>query len=132
MRTLNDLMQFDHVVRVHPDGTVTDDVPDVWAPDLLMDTDGDGSILDEHEKDYTEQAQRQGWRLLTGWTGQDRYNGCIMHASEYVGGGLETHIRENPGLYVCITVKCLPTSEDGETECAGWAIAYRAEETEGE
>jgi hypothetical protein len=42
-----------------------------------------------------------------------------MHPSEYVGGGLEDHIRETPGTYVAIVVRC----SDGED--AGWAVAYR-------
>jgi hypothetical protein len=42
-----------------------------------------------------------------------------MHTSEFVGGGLEDHIRETPGSYAVVIVRC----DDGED--AGWAVAYR-------
>jgi hypothetical protein len=124
-QTLNDIMTFDQVIRVHPDGTIEDSVPGVDAPQLYMDTVDDecGSILPEHEADYIKQAEGQGWEILSGWTGQYGYSGICMHASEFVGGGLEDHIRETPGLYVVLTVDT--DDEDGPTE---WVIAYRAEE----
>jgi hypothetical protein len=121
MPTLNQIMEFDHVIRVGPDGTITGKVPGVHAPELLMSTDDDGQILDEHERDYIGQAKRQGWELLSGWTGQSGYSGVVMHASEYVGGRLEDHIRETPGLYAVISVE---TDDDSE-DAAGWAVAYR-------
>ena len=82
-----------------------------------------GSILKEHEDDYIEQARGQGWEILSGWTGQYGYHGICLHESEFVGGGLETHIRENPGLYVVLTVDT-ENNEDSPTE---WVVAYRAE-----
>jgi hypothetical protein len=94
-----------------------------------------------------------GWTLLSGFTGQDGYNGPVMHASEYVGGGLERHIRETPGYYVVLIVNALEhhvwqesrftstttcercgllplDADDMETTCqsdepAGWAVAYK-------
>jgi hypothetical protein len=123
-RTLNDIMTFDQVIRVRPDGTIEDNVPGVYAPQLYMQTADDeyGSILKEHEDDYIKQAAGQGWEILSGWTGQYGYHGICLHASELVGGGLETHIRETPGLYVTLTVDT--DDEDGPTE---WVVAYRAE-----
>jgi hypothetical protein len=119
-RDLNEIMEFDHPVQIGPDGEVTEIGPGVYAPELLMETDEDGQILDEHEADYIEQARRQGWELLTGWTGQHAYHGPVMHPSEFVGGALSDHIRETPGTYVVITVE----TDDSE-DAAGWAVAYR-------
>lgn len=118
---LNSIMEVGHVIRVAEDGTVTDDVPGVWAPELLMSVGSDGQILDSHEAEFIESARAQGWDLLTGWTGQYSYSGCVMHPSEYVGGALARHILDTPGLYAVITVE---TDDDSE-EAAGWAIAYR-------
>lgn len=121
IRPLNEIMDFDHPVLVGPGGTITDKLPGVYAPELHMETDDDGQILDEHEQDYVEQARRQGWELLTGWTGQYSYHGPVMHPSEFVGGALADHIRETPGIYVVVTVE---TDDDSE-DAAGWAVAYR-------
>lgn len=99
-RTLNDVMEFDHVIRVHEDGSISEP-SDVFAPEM-----NDGEVYD-------------GWELLTGFTGQYGYSGPMMHASEFVGGGLERHIRETPGLYVALV------DYSGEDEPDGWAVAYR-------
>jgi hypothetical protein len=121
-RPLNEIMEFDHPVQIGPDGTVTDHVPGVYAPELVMETDDDGQILDGHEADYTEQARQRGWELLTGWTGQYGYRGLVMHPSEYLGGALADHIRETPGTYVVLAVEC-----DQDSDPAGWAVARRIE-----
>jgi hypothetical protein len=52
------------------------------------------------------------------------YHGIVMHSSEYIGGALETHIRETPGLWVAVTVE----TDDDDEQAAGWALAYRAED----
>ena len=116
--SLNDRMEFDHVITVAADGTVAD-AKGVYAPELLMGTDGDGSILAEHEADYVGRSELQGWRLLSGWTGQYGYRGIGMHTSEFVGGGLAEHIIANPGTYVVIDIQ---TDDDAPPD--GWAIAY--------
>ena len=118
MRELNDLMDFDHVIRVHKDGAITEP-RDVYAPELLMGVDADGQILNAHEAGYIADAKRQGWSLERGWTGQYSYSGVVMHPSEYVGKSMEDHIRETPGLWVVIVVQC----EDDYD--AGWALAYQ-------
>jgi hypothetical protein len=116
---LNGVMEFDHVIRVK-DGSRVAEPEGIHAPELYMSTADDGQILDEHERDYREQAERQGWQLLTGWTGQHGYRGLVMHPSEYVGGNLAEHILGRPGDYVAVTVE----TDDGQG-LAGWAIAYR-------
>lgn len=102
MATLNDLMEFDCVVQVNPDGTVVPvlgvDGPELFDDELLSDT----------------------WTLLDGFSGQYGYSGPLMHQSEYVGGGLETYILSHPGLYVTL----VNTPAD-DTEPTEWAIAFR-------
>lgn len=127
-RALEDIMEIDHVIRVNPDGTITESVPGVYAPDLLMATADDdcGSILAGHEADYIAQAERQGWCLERGWTGQYGYSGLAMHPSEYIGGDLEEHILKTPGLWVAITIETdRSVGDDDPDEPVGWAVAYR-------
>ena len=119
--TLNALMVTDHVVMVTPDGTVTDKgFTGIHAPEFHVDTDGYGSILAEHETDMIEMIRAQGWEVETGWTGQYSYSGPIMHPSEFIGGGLERHIRETPGYWVACSVTML-----GDEEDAGWVVMHR-------
>lgn len=146
---LNSIMQFDHVVRVAPDGTVTDRVDGVWAPEIHIDTDDDGQILDQHERDMVEYVRSQGWELETGWTGQYLAKGSpVMHTSEFIGGALADHILATPGLWVACVVdtdnpecrddvegcvissRCQGCEDNGrEREGAGWVLAFREENT---
>lgn len=125
MPPLNELMEFDRVLQVTPKGIL------IYRPDVNIYADLNVT------KDGTDEFElSEGWTLLTGFTGQHGYNGPVMHPSEFVGGGLERHIRETPGYYVVLIVegRC---DYDGSTECdpevgcscepAGWAIAYREE-----
>lgn len=105
---LNSVMEFGHVIRVHPDGTISEP-RDVWAPGLCD----------------SELESSSPWSLLDGFSGQDRYSGPIMHASEFVGGGIARYILDHPGYYV--TLVDYP-SEDDEPD--GWAIAYMDAELE--
>lgn len=107
-KSLNDIMGFDHVVIINKDGSVSDGpnsicVPELWEDDLSSDE----------------------WELLSGFSGQDRYNGPIMHDSEYIGGGLEDYIIEKPGIYVAIVSNYFGEDDvdDAETEISGWAVA---------
>lgn len=100
---LNDVMEFDHVVMVRDDGTVTDGPAGVYAPELF-----DGELMGE------------GWELLDGYSGQYRYSGPIMHSSEYIGGSMERDILAEPGMYVALVDY---PSDDGEPD--GWAVARR-------
>lgn len=122
---LRTIMDFDHVVRIHEDGTVSEPrdeyAPEVWQ-DYDIDEDGyahcrmEPVILDKD------------WTLLTGHTGQYGYNGAVMHPSEYIGGGLADYILDNPGLYVSLIVE-LSFDEDEEVAeqdtLVGWAIARK-------
>lgn len=107
MTALNDLMEFDHVIHVHDDGTITDGPPGVYAPNL-----------------YDDEIDDESWSLLDGYSGQDRYAGPVMHNSEFIGGRMEEDIRAQPGLYVAI-VAYWPTDDEDEDNVEGWAVAYR-------
>jgi hypothetical protein len=128
---LNELMSFGHVVYSDGNGNVTDEYDDtVFGPETVyvyLDADGQ-AIKQPGASDFDiDMAGYGDWQLLRGFTGQDSYNGAIMHASEYIGGGLERFIRENAGYYVAVIVDGLvddPTG-DAETVPDGWAVAFK-------
>lgn len=116
---VGDLMDFDHVIRVNEDGTVSHNIQDVHAPSLLDDA------LDSPE-----------WKLFDGHSGQYGYSGPIMHNSEFIGVGLGTVILSEPGYYVTLVSNystcpdCEGGSEQVISDCLfdhveGWAIAHR-------
>ena len=116
---LNAVMEFDHVIYSHGDGTVSD-VSGVYAPEV-------------HGGDTFTHGT---WELLRGRTGQYGYDGPCMHPSEYVGGGLARDILNTPGLYVACADyeqcndddKCDGCAEDTGCEYApaSWVIAHDA------
>lgn len=131
-RGLSELMEFDHVIRIREGGEVDGGwVDGIWAPDVRVATDRDGQITDDGERDMIGSVRREGWELLTGFTGQYRYSGPIMHPAEYIGGALAEHIRTTPGLYAAVVVYLdFPddvTEDAGDDDVAGWAVAYREE-----
>jgi len=111
-KSLSSIMDFDHIVTVHEDGSVTDGPNSISAPELW-----------EGKLDSSE------WELLSGFSSQagsgpsGRYMGPIMHNSEFIGGYLEDHILSHPGIYVAIVSNYFPEEDDGETEMDGWAVA---------
>jgi hypothetical protein len=121
---LDERMEIDHVVQIMEDGSVIDR-NDLYAPEINVDTDGEGSILAEHESDMIEDVKRQGWEMLTGWTGQYGYGGPIMHQSEYIGGRLSEHILSTPGIYCAVAVE---TYEEDSGDAAGWAVCKMIEQ----
>lgn len=124
---LNDLMQMGHLIRVNADGSIEDEglpsnIKHVTPESVDVEVDDDGQILDQHEKDMIAEQGRAGWTFFTkGYSAQYRYTGPIMHPSEFIGGGLERDIREQPGYYVAVPVE---TMDDDEAP-AGWAVLYR-------
>jgi hypothetical protein len=131
-QTLNDLMTFGHVVYSDGNGTVTDEYDDtVYGPEIVyVETDNDGSIVRYGNDDVA--SERYGidmagygdWELLHGFSGQYGYNGSIMHPSEFIGGGLERHIRENAGYYVAVMVDTYGEDDDGNDRTVGWSVAF--------
>lgn len=120
MATLNDMMTFDRVIYVGPDGTINTNVVGYDDPEVSVPADDEGQILKSDEEIMQERVNYTGWTLLSGWSGQYSYSGPIMHPSEFIGGGLERHIRETPGYYAAVIVYV-----DGEEDPAGWAVVYR-------
>lgn len=141
---LDGMMELDHVVRVHADGTGTDAEPGIYAPELYHDDNDDyGPLL-------------SNWSLMTGYTGQYSYSGPVMHSSEFIGGRMAEDILAAPGLYVSVVVEVLDCEEcdadicgacdpddlglvpaedcdhgqscSGDHEPAGWAVAYILDE----
>jgi hypothetical protein len=82
---LSDLMEFDHPITVHEDGTVTDGPANLYAPNL-----------------YDDELDSSEWELLNGYSGQQSYAGPIMHPSEFIGGGMARDILATPGTYVAV------------------------------
>ena len=121
--TLDGLMEFGSVIRVLADGTV-DGAPTglPYVPEsLYLDVDADGNATPGADA-ALEADLRGGWELMTGYTGQYGYRGPVMHASEFIGGGMADYILSTPGLYVSFIVDVEPL-EDGDSEPAGWAVA---------
>ena len=127
---LEKIMEMDHVIQVHEDGTVTDDIAAIWAPEVYDNTVEDGV------EDLT--VSGEGWTLERGWTGQWGYNGPVMHDSEFVGGDLAEHILSTPGYWVVVEVDggcdCTDVDDDddiddyelcGRDHASGWAVAFR-------
>lgn len=101
-RTLNDQMEFDHVIEVLEGGVVIDRM-DIWAPELY------------------EDEVSEGWTLMDGYSGQYRYSGPMMHQSEFIGGRMEEDILNTPGIYVALVNYPLDDSEPTE-----WAVAVKS------
>jgi hypothetical protein len=109
---LNAIMSFDHPIRVHDDGTVTDGLDGIYAPTLCDDE------LDDSQWEF----------FSTGYTGQYGYRGPIMHNSEFIGGRLADDILSTPGVYAAVVAdwSCGEDSDDCEDSgcdhAEGWAV----------
>lgn len=120
--TLNAVMEFDHVIRVNTDGTVSDNVDGVWAPEVWIHSESDpnGAPIVSSMHNMPEP-----WSLVSGYSSQWQYSGPIMHASEYIGGGMADDILSRPGLWAVVTVTDADTdSESGDDDLVGWAVAH--------
>jgi len=115
-------LEFDTVFRLYPDGTI-EELRNVWAPSVFHDDDTDIDMCGAESE----------WRALTGFTGQDRYHGAVMHASEFIGQGIADYMMEmaqdEPVTFTTVVVECWPEDDDDEPDPAGWAILYRTVES---
>lgn len=108
---LNSIMEFDHVITVHEDGTVTNGPKGVYAPTMTDD-----------------QLDDRRWEFVTyGYTAQYGYRGPTMADCESIGGRLQADILAVPGVYAAI-VSDHSCEEHGWSECTcdnveGWAVA---------
>jgi hypothetical protein len=120
--TLNSVMEFDHVIQVHSDGSVTEPVG-IRAPEVYVDLDEDGQIIgvvSDSRDGVDVLSMPADWHFMHGYTGQHNSSShsFIMHNSEYVGGKMARDILDQPGFYVAVAVKGLGLN-------VGWAVAYR-------
>lgn len=106
---LNALMEFDRVIQVHKNGQVSEPLDAPCYPSLQ-----------DNELDSPK------WEFFSvGYTGQDRYDGPIMHDSELIDGALADDILSKPGLYVAVVSYYTEEEEDTGhliNEPSGWAI----------
>lgn len=121
---LSDVMEFDHVIRVHADGTVQDMMltrAPLYAPDVREDYPG-----------HIDPATMGDWAVLNGYSSQYGYSGPIMHESEYIGGRMAADILADPGYYVATVVYGdnfdAEAGDDAESFASGWAVLYRPAE----
>ncbi|MDE8647579.1 hypothetical protein [Rhodococcus qingshengii] len=117
MASLNDQMELGHVIEVTAKGEILDSYDAYVESSVEQPLDSNGDAIGEPEPP-------SGWTFLRGFSGQQSYSGPVLHTSEFVAGGLEKHIRENPGLYVALSVEA---TEDGEDESTGvgWVVAHK-------
>lgn len=118
---LNEIMQMDHVIQVHADGSVTDAPADVYGPEVSVETDAEGSYTwtrDDHGKlTWNIHVDGPGWTLLNGYAADDGSE--ILPNAQYIGGDLAAAIRATPGYYVATVVS------DGTDEPGGWCVAFK-------
>jgi hypothetical protein len=143
-RPISELMEFDHVVAVMPDGRVIDtdegfNYLDVHAPEVFLHYDGpfiDAQVSREDTAAMVDYLGQQGWEALCGWSRQylTQKNDPIMHPSEFIGGRFEERIREEPGYWVQLAVDIHPNEDDpehesnggsGESKSVGWIVARK-------
>lgn len=126
-KTLNDLMEFGHVVYSDGNGNVTENYDRrMYGPEVVYaEVDSDGQLTG----DPVDMAGFNDWELLKGFSNQETsFMTEILHPSEFIGGGLERHIRENAGYYVAVTVDSLDNKDDGGDGSVGWAVAFKEAE----
>lgn len=108
-QSLNRVIELDSPFRVEEDRTVVDYLPNIHAPAVMNDPDGDVEVDDDR------------WMPLTGHTGQYGYSGAVMHPSEILAGGLAADILGSPGVYVVTEVRDEHNDyPDGDP--IGWAV----------
>lgn len=110
---VNEILEFDHVVRVDADGEMQDTLlttTPIYAPEVYID--GDITPVVESQQD---------WALVRGKSNQQGYSGPIMHPSEFISDTWGKEILSEPGYYCVTEVRDL--SSNGE-EPVGWVLAF--------
>jgi len=110
---LSAVMDFEHVICVHADGTISEPRA-IYAPEVYWQ---DGAV---------DMAGADEWSLLDGYSRQDRYSGPVMHASELIGRYMARDILATPGLYAAVVI--IELGSDNDDDAVGWAIAYREDD----
>lgn len=122
-KALNDLMEFGHVVYSDGNGNVTDKFDRrIYGPEVVYaEVDSDGQLTGE-----PVDMGGYNWELLKGFSNEaTSFMTEILHPSEFIGGGLEDHIRENAGYYVAVVVDASDNKDDGGDGSVGWAVAFK-------
>lgn len=131
-------IEFDHpfTITVHAETVWQLTHPDgVYAPSVFHDEETDVRIDDQ-----------AGWEALTGFTGQDRYNGAVNHSSEFVGRSIARELvrlaEDEPQTYVLCVVNVEASDDEVKekarelgldyTTDAGWDAARDAADEEQE
>lgn len=103
-KELDRAMNFDHVIEVLPDGSISGAPASApYPPDVY-----NGEIY----------GLDNPWKLLSGFSGQYGYSGPGMHTSEHIGGRMAEHITTHPGIYVAVV------DYDYEGDESGWVVAF--------
>lgn len=114
--------EFDHVYLIDGLGMVTDNAHNVYAPDVINDSEHDVLI------DYLR-VEDSEWSVLTGHTGQQSYNGAVMHPSEQWGkwaiNDLASRTEEDGHVAFCIVEVRDDEGDYPEGDPIGWAVAYK-------
>lgn len=129
---LNELMSFGQWVYIAEDGTawaVTQYDEPFYVEESVNLTDLELQSPDDIDP---EDVGGKGSQWITGRTGQHGYNGNSFHASEFIGGGLETAIRAKHGYYAAVVfeeevieVDSFDGEEFEDIDAIGWGIIYR-------
>jgi hypothetical protein len=127
---LNDVMEFSHIIRVGEGGKVSDSPLSLYVDEAVR------MYLKDDETEHWEDDFNipEGWDLMTGYSGQDRYSGPVMHASESIGGRMARDILEAPGDYVALVVECdcggvrCDIEVGCDCEPAGWVVMRKLAE----
>lgn len=91
-----------------------------------------GYVIQRHDvlgatylDDHLDSSKWETWSQ--GYTGQDSYNGPVMHNSEFLGGRMAQDLLDEPGVYVLTAAEWSPDEDDenGDTDlyAEGWVIA---------
>ncbi len=134
--TVNSKVEFDSPFRIVgqlADGRTVIENPlsDVYAPDVILYVDKEGSGVGEEEIDMVAWNKPQKtWEAVNGYSGQQGYRGPCMHSSEFLGCGMADDVLADVGaVYVVVTVECSPmweaTEEEGQEvrdSPAGWML----------
>lgn len=129
-KSLNDVMELDHVIRVLPGRMVTEPAY-AYAPEVAVELDADGQMLpDAEQRMVIGVREHAGWEILRGWSGQvGGSRTWIMHPSEFIGGNLADYVLDTPGLWAAVEVSGLYPSQEAEDNDGdapiGWVLAYR-------
>lgn len=105
--SLEDILDWDHVVEVHANGDITTPNSE-WAPTL-----------------FNGELDSSDWTMIDGYSLQYCYSGPIMHDSEGLHWGMCEMILDNPGYYVKVPAYYDDEDNPDESITEGWALCFK-------